>query len=332
MMRRTALATVMSLGLAVILTSSALAQNSQKVLIDLKFDEVFRQALAYVRELDSYSVDGSLVVRSQWGGLKQELPYNLNVVRKHPGVLSITMTEQAGAKVVARIIIYGEQGQVDAYLPREARLTAPPSASGEFPDTMALLMPLALSQILQYSSADRWLAKMRSAEYAGIEKDEKVERDHLKFSIDRMNVLRDLDMEMWADAGNKPLMQKLAIDLTRSLQGRAVGILLKGDMKIDMVLTFSNWNVNVEPPADRFTPPGDPGKFEILPLTEVARLSNSGATVTRPTTAQREQLIAQMKQLSPAERAYYISKLRGQVQTAKKAGTQGSRLRTRLGR
>ena len=51
-----------------------------------------------------------------------------------------------------------------------------------------------------------------------------IESHHLKFTLYRFELLRDVDVQMWVRTGDKPLITRLVLDLTRSLQGQALGL------------------------------------------------------------------------------------------------------------
>jgi len=331
--------------LSLMLASSALAQNHEKLSIDPDFDKAFRDALGYVRAQESYRVDGSVVVRCQFADASQEILYNVRTGMKQSNGLAITSTERHGNQIKSRMVFHMNQRQVDAYFPRETRFSMSPSAVGQFPEMVAAIAPWTLGRLLQDTSIDRWFALMRSTEYVGLEKIDDVESHHIKFTLYRFELLRDLDVHLWVHAGDTPLITRLRLDLTRSLQGRVLGALPKEGTAIEIDLDFGQWDLNAEPPEEEFAAPGAPREFENFPLADMMAagsrpfadaMSVQGAKPTagppRVTTAQRQKIIALLKKASPAERARLISKIRAQAGKRGVSSAEGRRLRTQMGR
>jgi len=330
--------------LALVLASSALAQDHEKLSVDPNFDKAFRDALGYVRAQESYRVDGSVVVRYQLGDTKQEIPYNVKAGMKQPNGLSITSTEPFGGKVKSRMVFHGNQRQADAYFPRESRFSMSPSAAGQFPEMVAAVAPWTLGRLLQDTSVDRWFSMMHTAEYIGLEKIGGVELHHIKCTLYRFELLRDLDIHLWIQTGDTPLITRLMLDLTRCLQGQMLGALAKEGATIEIEIDFGQWDLKAEPPEEEFDAPGNPQEFENIPVADMmaagslpfadtlrAQGVKPTAGPSRVTTAQREKAIEQLKKASPAERARLVSQIRAQAGRAGVSSAEIHRLQTQAG-
>lgn len=71
---------------------------------------------------------------------------------------------------------------------------------------------------------------------------------HLRF------VQKNFDWDVWADAGDKPLLRKVAVDHTRSMAGRPGA---PAGMRAEQVIVYKDWALDTELPADtfKFAPP-----------------------------------------------------------------------------
>ncbi len=320
---QTVVLTVLTLAAAL----AAQAQGYQKVVIPPDFDRVFRAAFEGSRALEQFAATGTLSIHVVSEGVAKDLNCTVSLVKRDPGAFAVSVARAKDKHLLAQVISTGTKGQVSLYLPRELVMAATPTRIGQVTDTYTLPVVITLFDFLDDGKLDRWWSLLSSAEYAGHEKAGPAATEHLRFRMNNYWTLRDIGVDLWVREGDKPLLARMDVDLTKALTQRGPASWVKPGGSVKLSLLFPDWSVDKEPDAACFEGPNLPAQYGELNLRDVMLVEQSGVLSTLAAMGDPTQLISQlkstyaaggtsalmerMKKVTPAQREQLVDKLRG---------------------
>jgi peroxiredoxin len=256
-MRRLTLA----LAIAILASAAAIAQT---VVQDTKQradgearpkpDVLLRQMADYIGALPAFScrVETSIHISAKGMNNRQQKKWNVKLQR--PNRLSLVVDEGLSA-----ITLISDGKNVFQYKPVLSQYTvveAPADLAGFAASTAASgLREMAVPESLVPTSGDNLyknlMESVTSSEYLGIEKLNDVACHHCRF------LQKDINWEIWIEAGERPVVHKVVPDLSMQVAGLE-------DAKVEFVVSFLDWNVAAKfTDADfRFAPPAGAEKVD----------------------------------------------------------------------
>jgi len=260
--------------LALLLAAAQVAlaqQRTPPANVAHRAEEVVREVSEYLGGLDSFSVDAVLAIEIEGEGAKLELKTAYAFAMQRPDRVSLVLKSGlAGTTVVC------DGSNVYRYIPLANRYwvdAAPDTLEGILQTDVAGGLNLGLGEMQFF---DAFLHRepyelMMEGVNAGTYK----EQEQLDgVMCHRMGFMQqDFEWEMWVEVGEKPLVRKVAVDLSRML-GRVTEAMpgLKG-LKGRMTFSFTDWSVD-EPLAEsrfQFTPPEGAIKLDLPQLSARGR-------------------------------------------------------------
>jgi peroxiredoxin len=243
--------------------------------IDPKADKIARLIGGYFSNLRSAQVDIDSLMTVQAREVKQELPskYRFSVLR--PGQFALRLSEGAmGMDIIS------DGKEMTTYVPILKKYTITNSPSqissagsiggpgfGPAPgNSMAFI-----GALFETNAYDKMMEGVVAGNYLGREQMNGKPAEHIKFDQP------DFSWELWTEPGERPLIQRITVDMSpmmRKLGGdgqelpQGMQAMFK-DMKVQMVMNFTNWTIN-EPIASetfQFVPP--PSAEKVASLMEL---------------------------------------------------------------
>jgi len=242
------------------------AVASESALPQSNLRAVFNDGLLHLRGLEQYTASGMVTVHYQAAdGPEQELQYFLSLAKPSPHHLAITVLNADDGALVQKLVLAGQQGQATLYLPRATAMTAAASVMmGAFPDTLTLALVMPLFEYLEYTRPDRWHSRMGATAELRTETLGTGEAHFLGLSLNNYFSLRDYELELWLDAEEAPLLQRMAVDLSRALEARGVGGIIAAGTRLRMELDLDTWSPGEAPHAEALAAPGGEDEFETV--------------------------------------------------------------------
>lgn len=207
-------------------------------------EEVIRRVAEFYQRPKSLQVDHVHTMHVQQSGDDRAMTSQSSVVAQRPNLLAMRQQKDGQG-----IDIVSDGKNLYIYVPAMKKYTQAKAASsfeeiardpvvsglaGGGPFLLNLLAPDPYQAIM---------SGVTSSTYVGRETIDGVTAHHLKFSQ------KDLDWELWVDAGAQPLVLRQAVDMTKALE--AMGQVPKG-VKLTSVQTYKNWKLDVQPSAEAF--------------------------------------------------------------------------------
>lgn len=221
--------------------------------IDPKAAETLKGLADYFGGLKSVSVNASVNMNIEAPGTKQQIAVAYLIAAEKPNKLAMIEKES-----VMGITIVCDGKQVYTYFPMMKMYTvkeAPADLDAIWQQNQTgsekLLFINTLLRNKPYESMTEGVAE---AKYVGEETVDGVQTNHIK-------LVADFDSDVWIAAGEKPTLVKVVPDMMKAL-AKAGDVGEMRDMKMEVTITFKNWQLDTALPANTFTfePPKDARK------------------------------------------------------------------------
>jgi len=229
---------------------TALAQEEVgSAAMDPAAEIILRQVSDFYAGLHNFSVDIRASREVQVKEEKQEMAWNVALAMQRPNLLRFEAIMREGGQTVVidgknAYMLLSTTGVGAQYLVEEAPENFNALLAGGMPQLSPLLSTDPYEEMLEGVSA----VKLLEPEAIG------------EVQCNRVEITRPEGvLDMWVAQGEEPLVQKMALDVTRGLQ-------MAGMQEVTMIewMDFSDWAVDADLPADKFTfaPPEGARKIE----------------------------------------------------------------------
>ncbi len=222
---------------------------------DLKARELIRRVAEFYGGLDTVVVEATLSLKGAKEGEKPEAMSNtFSIAMRRPKQFAMAAKGDA-----IEMTVISDGDDLYTYDPQENEYTLEAA-----PDTLASILGLSGSGVVRVGTmimAELFrdepykilVGQVQAQHYLGEEEVNGAKYHHVRFVHD------EIDWEMWIDAGEKPLVSKVAVDISKVLKNIGAG-----QMRIDMGITYKGWVINGELSDDTFTfvPPEGAQKVE----------------------------------------------------------------------
>jgi peroxiredoxin len=229
--------------------------------IDPKAAAAIRAAGEYLQQLKTFRCECATTFKITLGEKTNELAAEYSIALERPNRVALLLKQgEMGASIVS------DGKEAYQFVPALKRYTvqaAPetleqyfkPESTIFFGQGAAMLLPTLLA-------ADPTKALMdgvSGGKHLGEEEIEKTKCHHLRFSQ------REMDWDIWIETGDRPLIRRLSLDMSKSLARVPQPEAFK-NAKMEVVLALKEWQPNAELAADtfRFQPPKDATRVESL--------------------------------------------------------------------
>lgn len=222
-----------------------------------------KQVAQHLQAARTVQVENEITVQMQSEAMNNQMTMKRSIVTERPNRIAVRSQKgNMGADVVS------DGKKMVTYLAATKRYT-----EEDAPQTFEELLQnpmlgaatpgtgFSVLHLLTEDAYKRLMEGVSSVEYAGREKIDGTETDHLKFTQ------QQIDWEMWISTGENPLVQKVAMDLTELIRNRAGNNAPFGkDIKMTAVMRLRNWKLGEDPPAEAFVfePPEGAQKADSL--------------------------------------------------------------------
>jgi len=218
--------------------------------LDPKATEVVQQMCDYFKAAKGLSVDISYTMTETAGEKKNERTSAVRMAVRRPNLVSVSW-ELGGAQTVpitGALVCDGKDLYVSIPLLKQYTAGKAPADLGAVfssKDAIPLVaaVPLFLDILLVNNPYDSIMDGVLSTGYIGTEEIEGAHYRRVKFAQE------DSDVEIWVAAGEKPLLLKATVDMTKSLK-HVQG--LPPDAQLKVAIRFEKWAMNPDAPDERF--------------------------------------------------------------------------------
>lgn len=220
-------------------------------------ESLLRGALDYLESLTSAKVDADVSLQVKMNGQSQTMNSTASVCFERPDKFALVAD---GGVLGLTFITDGKR--VVTYVPMLHRYTI--SEAGADAAAGGLPGGTQLAELTRSFDADRaYVQIMKQAttsKYLGRESVNGVECHYCRYELEFASV------DVWFEVGNRPLVRKIAPDLTETLAKQAGPNEAMKGMQIEWVVTFKDWDTDAKlTDADfAFTPPADAEKVDSL--------------------------------------------------------------------
>ena len=236
------------------------------VKMDPKADEVIQRVSDYFGRLKSFRVTVVNTMNIKGRGRTQQVVREYAVAMQRPNRLAVTQKTVVKGQRPGRIegSVLSDGKRVYIYVSRSGEYmvrNAPATMDGilDKTDANAILGGVSLiGALLRTSPHDSILDGGLEGRYKGIETVGGVRCHHMKF------LQKQVDWDVWVATGERPLVLKVAPDLTKVLASNRAG---QPD-KVDMTLRFDPWETDTNIPDKTFTFIAPAGARKVASLFE----------------------------------------------------------------
>ncbi len=250
-MRMRATAFAITLALAGI---CSVARGQEAVLpgkIDPNAEKLVRQISDYYGGLKSFSCDLSITTKIEAVGTKDERTSVLKVAMQRPNKVSIVPADGVTGMSVQ---CDGRKLHVSIPMARRYVVSEAPASLDGLSSERELAMMGALTMhtwpflaaLLASSPYEQIAAGVREAKYGGTEEIGGVKYRRAAFAQEFF------DWQIWVLDGERPLVWKLVPDLSKAIQRAAESRPEMAGVKMEVTAQFTNWQVDVDLPEERF--------------------------------------------------------------------------------
>ena len=221
----------------------------------------------YLKGQEGFEVSIKVTVEIEQNGQTKEVELLQQLLAERPNELLFTQKSPAGEGTAASITCNGKELSIyikslGKYMAEEA----PETWEGIFRNQMAAGIissgnaAIVISALVADDPAAKLFEGVQSAKYGGI-----ADLDDVKCHLISVTG-KDLDWQMWIDAGEKPLVRQFVPDLGKYLAKIGRGNAALANMKISNVVRYNDWQVNPTFAKDafEFTVPDDAVKADSL--------------------------------------------------------------------
>ena len=218
-----------------------------------KAAETLKGLADYFSGLKSVSVNVSVNMNIEAPGTKQQIAVAYLIAAERPNKLAMIEKES-----VMGVTIVCDGKQVYTYLPMMKIYTAKEAPA----DLDAIWQQnqtgsdklLFINTLLRNKPYESMMEGVAEAKYVGEETVDGVQTSHIK-------LVADFDSDVWIAAGDKPTLVKVVPDMMKAF-AKAGEVGEMKDMKMEVTITFKNWQLDTALPANTFTfePPKDARK------------------------------------------------------------------------
>jgi len=251
---------VAAAGLAA-LALSAVGEQEKGPAIDAGAAALMHRVSDYYGSLSSLACDMAVRVSMERPTRKHTTTALYTVAMERPNKFAVVLKEgENGATVVCdgdslytyvpalkKYSVEPAPESIDKFLLEKYRATALVGPGGAFAYSLLATKPY-----------DLLMDAVKTGKDYGLEENEKLKLHHARFEEEQFA------WDIWVQSGERPLVQKVAPDLSKLIaQVRRERPELP-EMKVDMEVTFTNWAPNEKLTADRFkfTPPAGAEKID----------------------------------------------------------------------
>jgi len=240
-MRRLRAALFVCCGLVAVLSVNAASQEQAK---DPKAMEVVEGFCRYYAELKHFTVELDTVLDITGPGVNREqrTAHRVSVVKPDKFAMTLRRAGEGAVVVSDGTRLYTFLPQIDVCDVEDA-----PENISALKEKRALGMSFLLRVLLQSDPLDEVTEDVSSLGYGGLEKIGDDAVHHLTIKEP------EVDWELWVQAGERPFVRKVAVDLSRALARQGA----PANVKVTLTEQYAKWEVAEPPPASRFafTPP-----------------------------------------------------------------------------
>ncbi|RJP27239.1 MAG: DUF2092 domain-containing protein [Candidatus Omnitrophota bacterium] len=235
------------------------AEENHAPSIDPKIEELVKTASYYFKKLNNFGVDISMVIKVEAENMNQQMTSGQSLALRRPD--NVALVRKSGM-LGGDIICDGTNVYHYVPLSKTYTVTKAPATLNELKLTpgggMEMMMAAPSAMVLEFfirdDSAENILIGVNEARYVALEEMNGETYHHMKFIKD------EVDMDIWMKEGETPLLHKIKPDIAKSFEkmGSRMPLPIK-NMKVEMELTFTNWQIDVDFPDSvfTFTPPPD---------------------------------------------------------------------------
>lgn len=217
---------------------------------DPKADEVLKKTVAFYKSLKSFTCDLKSETKVNQPGMVQVFSSSYSLAVEKPNKLAVVMNDGGNG---GTYVSDGKQETIfipatDKYVTDEAPQDLVEAADyAEMALSSASVGGMVAVAMLSDDPYAKLTAGVTAMKYIGEEDLDGVKAHHIQFSS------QEVDVDLWINAGEQPLVRKLVPDLSRQIQASRQA---KG-MKVASFAEFSNWAVDAAIPPEKFafTPP-----------------------------------------------------------------------------
>lgn len=227
--------------------------------IDTAAEKALRAMTDYADGLKSFRVELSANFKIQAGGSSDKLAFSYSITSEKPNRLA---TLARGSEGVPVVICDGKQ--LFVYLPGAEKyvlIDAPSSlaeiVASEPVQGISLANPVLAGALLPFNSYDDLAKTLEAASYVGEEKIAGAKCHHVKL------VQKEIEWDLWIDAGKKPIVKKIQPTLDKWLKSNSGQ--LPADAKVDAIVTFKTWIAD---------PPVKDKDFKIAPSPSASEVAS----------------------------------------------------------
>ena len=231
-------------------TETAQLEKSQASM-DPKTKQVIQQASKYISGLKSFRTEIDMKMKFEAEGMKQELTSNYSLALQKPNKLAMILNSgMFGGTFVC------DGKDVYSYTPMTKKYTkenAPESLSGldNLKGSGVMDMAVIVKLFIHENPYELIMEKVKNTKYIGLEDSNDMKFHHLMLTADLDG--EETDLDVWINEGKKALVHKIIPDVSKVLEksGQEMPGGFK-DMKMEVELVFTNWEVNANIPDETF--------------------------------------------------------------------------------
>lgn len=238
-------------------------ESAQEAVKDPKAIEILRGMYEYQNKLSSYSFTGDMKMKMSMQGMNMDMPMKVEVKLQKPNKMFARTTGE-GMAAMSSTVMVSDGKTMYVYVPASNSWFEQPAPEEitQAPGTMSPLGGGMGSPVGGSADPDEAIAKLISAQYIGLEDVNGQPMHHVKTVSAEGGV--NMGMDLWIQDGGQPLARKAVPDfsnfaeiLTGATGGDASMAEMMGDVKMEAVITYDNWELNPQFPEDqfKFTPP-----------------------------------------------------------------------------
>lgn len=218
------------------------------------------QAGAFLQKQEKFAFNAAFSMKVSSPMMNRENAMNFKVTAERPNRLSMTATSESGG---ATLMSNGKELSTYVEELKKYVVESAPDSLGDLTETQGgkILMGVPLlSDLFATDPAESLLTGVTSAEYVGREEIEGKPYHHCRFEQEQF------DWDVWIAAEGDPVIFKMAPDLAKRIPEE-----LRGNLKMESQLAFTNWNFapKIDEATFTFTPPEGAEKVDtFLPEAE----------------------------------------------------------------
>ncbi len=216
--------------------------------VDAKARKVLERVGRFFENVEAFRVKASLEVHQETGKRSRDASAEVDIAAARPNRLAI----RPGESKVPLGTLVSDGKKLYAHQPSRGRYTVK-DAGESFDALMSTRLVRRLGRfvatpvkLLQSNPVASLLADAERVTYVGKEMIEKKAHHRIRLAGRRPPV------DLWFQAGERPLLRRLVPDFSKQLENQG-----RGDTKVEVVLRFDGWELDPDLPkaAFQFTPP-----------------------------------------------------------------------------